>query len=465
MVRIARVGSRVRRDVQSLLAEGDSGRRVLDDYALGIEAMRRRDSGPEEPQDPLSWRFQAAIHGLAGVRPSVDHPKLWATCRHNSWFFLPWHRVYLWAFERIVQHHIGDDGWSLPYWDYTKRDDESSRILPEPFRVPQQGNELYTSKRDPAKNAPEQPTPIDFDHATADDALKIGQFALKGENPEATFAGGVVEDVTPVQSARGSLEGTPHGWVHGDVGGDSGLMSAFQTAGLDPIFWLHHANIDRLWDVWIKLYGADALPDGDAWLQTKFPYFDLDGTKKKRAVGDILASEDLGYVYESTDPPAPPAVMAAVAARRPVAVGKTRLVGATSDVPFATRTDVDIGLEGEHQGLLAAAARQTPSRWFLRVEDVRGKHPAMPGYDVYLNDRRVGSVASFGIREASEPGDQHGGTGLTDVFDITDVVADLHDDGAFEPRKVKVTVVPAGSGGEAREGGDVRAGRISIYAG
>ena len=44
--------------------------------------------------------------------------------------------------------------------------------------------------------------------------------------------------------------------VHVLVGGSDpnsnlpGLMSDPDTAGLDPIFWLHHANIDRLWEVW-----------------------------------------------------------------------------------------------------------------------------------------------------------------------------------------------------------------------
>ncbi|MFL5890025.1 MAG: hypothetical protein ACJ76M_13195, partial [Solirubrobacteraceae bacterium] len=94
-----------------------------------------------------------------------------------------------------------------------------------------------------------------------------------------------------------------------------------------------------------------ALPGGDARLATKFPYFDIDGTKKELAIGDIVVSENLGYVYESTDPPGHPAVMAAIAARTPVAMGDTRLVGAASDVPFATRAEVDIDLEGKREGL------------------------------------------------------------------------------------------------------------------
>jgi tyrosinase len=463
MVRIARVAARVRRDVQSLLADGDGGRKVLEDYARGITAMRERDTGNGDPQDPLSWRFQAAIHGYPGLAPTLDHRNLWGSCRHNSWFFLPWHRVYVLAFERIVQHHLEDDTWSLPYWDYTKPDDEASRILPEPFRVPQRGNPLYTSERDANINDPDNPVPIPSRFATAEAALAVGQFALEGDQPEATFGGGVVKDVAPVQSARGALEGIPHGTVHGLVGGVDGLMSRFETAALDPIFWLHHANIDRLWDVWIGIWGADALPDGDAWLGTEFPYFDVDGRRTDLAIGDILVSEDLGYVYESTHPPSPPPVRAAIAAREPLAVPDARLVGAASDVPFARRAELDIELEGPREGLLAAAARSTPSRWYLRVEDVRGQNPGTPAYDVYLNDRRVGSVASFGIREASQRRGEHGGIGLTDVFEVTDVVADLHDEQALDPTRLKVTVVPAGVTGEAEEGGDVRAGRISVY--
>ena len=54
---------------------------------------------------------------------------------------------------------------------------------------------------------------------------------------------------------HGAIETQPHDWVHGLVGGglspqQPGLMSDPDTAGLDPIFWLHHANIDRLWEVW-----------------------------------------------------------------------------------------------------------------------------------------------------------------------------------------------------------------------
>ena len=42
-------------------------------------------------------------------------------------------------------------------------------------------------------------------------------------------------------------------------------MGGFDTAGLDPIFWLHHANIDRLWDVWLGQPGRANSTEA-AWL-------------------------------------------------------------------------------------------------------------------------------------------------------------------------------------------------------
>ena len=55
------------------------------------------------------------------------------------------------------------------------------------------------------------------------------------------------------------LEGFPHNKVHNCIGGVGavdpgpyGNMTNFLSP-LDPIFYLHHANMDRLWDVWTQL--------------------------------------------------------------------------------------------------------------------------------------------------------------------------------------------------------------------
>jgi tyrosinase len=68
----------------------------------------------------------------------------------------------------------------------------------------------------------------------------------------------------------GVLEGQPHNNVHNCVGGMSlqknngGFMQA-NLSPVDPIFFLHHSNIDRLWDVWTRKQIAkrySQLPNG-----------------------------------------------------------------------------------------------------------------------------------------------------------------------------------------------------------
>lgn len=478
-------GIRVRRDVQSLLTDGDDGEQVLRDYAEAITKMRQLDPGPDDPADPLSWRFQAAIHGLPGLQPSPSHPKLWSSCRHNSWFFLAWHRVYLLAFEKVIQFHLDDDTWALPYWDYTKTDDDTSRVLPAPFRSPRTNNPLFTSRREPSINAETNPQSLPAEFTDAIDALKRLDYALEAADSTTSFGGGIIVDAIPGVRARGTLELTPHGLVHGGVGGENppGLMSRFETAGLDPIFWLHHCNLDRLWDVWIVRHGADALPDDQVWLDTEFEYFDTDKQKKSKPIADILVSADLGYSYESIEPPAgTPAprprrfVRTLMAEPEGPEVAKPDIIGATTRVDFSRRSAVPIGIarRPEARGLVAPGGDGGTERWYLRVEDIEGKAPAVPAYGVYLNlpddaspaehaDRRVGTIASFGITEASEPAE--GGIGVTDVFEITDAVEALREAGSWDEESVWVTIVPMHVTGEAEDGGDVRAGRISIYAG
>jgi len=465
---------RVRRDVQSLIDEGDAGLAVLADYARAIEKMPL-DPDTGDPTDPRSWRFQAAIHGYPDLEGSIDHPRRWGSCRHGSWFFLAWHRMYLLFFERMVQFHLGDPSWSLPYWDYTKVDDEAARILPEPFRRPTTDNPLYVPERDERINHPDLPWPVPGYWSDARAALALTRFTIPPEEVEPTFAGGIVADVQPSMRARGRLELIPHGLVHNAVGG-GGLMSFFETAGLDPIFWLHHCNLDRLWDVWIGIHGAGAMPSDSAFLDTMFDFFDANGNMVSMAIREVLASDDLDYAYESTAPPVGtpvPEMVAGLTGAEGADMGTPELVGATTDVSLARRTTVDIPLAGAAAGIAPEAA---PSRWLLRVEDVTGTNPATPAYEVYLNvpegespadhlNRRAGTIASFGIPEASRPDAEHGGVGITDVFDVTQVVQTLQDEDDWDRGAVSVMLVPVGLEGPAEEGGDVHAGRVSLYAG
>jgi tyrosinase len=57
---------------------------------------------------------------------------MWNQCQHQGWYFVNWHRGYVFAFEAIIAKTIKDLGgpadWTLPYWNYL---DASMEILLE----------------------------------------------------------------------------------------------------------------------------------------------------------------------------------------------------------------------------------------------------------------------------------------------------------------------------------------------
>lgn len=228
---------------------------VFEWYAKGIAEMRKRSI-----VDPTSWRYQAAIHAYDRSRdplrqqgealPSqADQRHFWNQCQHASWFFLPWHRMYLGYFEQIVQASIsaiGGPDWALPYWNYSDAANPNARKLPLAFTLERMrngdANPLWIDERLRGNDNAIVATPNQASVRAAlidpnFDAPPVGGLAGFGE-PQTGFmhSGGIGAPI-------GKLESTPHGTIHGAVGD---FMGAFNTASLDPIFWLHHASIDRL---------------------------------------------------------------------------------------------------------------------------------------------------------------------------------------------------------------------------
>ncbi|HEX2095130.1 MAG TPA: tyrosinase family protein [Longimicrobiaceae bacterium] len=159
--------------------------------------------------------------------------------------------------------------FALPYWGYSPT---GRRDLPEPFRWPPSPvtNPLFVPERDPSVNTGE---PL---RASAVDS-------------------GAAMPHTSFWSFQTALEGTPHGMVHVGVGG---YMRLVETSALDPIFYLHHANIDRLWEVWLALGGGRENPTDSDWRNREFNFYDENG-KTVRMKGDeiVRTAEQLAYRY------------------------------------------------------------------------------------------------------------------------------------------------------------------------
>ncbi|MCB1506780.1 MAG: tyrosinase family protein [Hyphomicrobiaceae bacterium] len=112
-----------------------------------------------------------------------------------------------------------------------------------------------------------------------------------------------------------SLEGNPHGTVHGAVGGEMGFVN---SSARDPIFWLHHANIDRLWDVWVRLADGRQNPSATrTWAKQKHS-FDTTASKVM-ATADLLDSRNqLGYIYDDYE--IEPITTSVVVASEPIVI-------------------------------------------------------------------------------------------------------------------------------------------------
>ncbi|WP_223830376.1 tyrosinase family protein [Nocardiopsis quinghaiensis] len=241
----------VRRDVAGLFDAGTGAwAPELYWYAKAVGWMKR-----QQQTDPSSWRFQWYTHGKP-QRERNDPPE-WHQCPHGDRYFLPWHRWYLYYFERIVRNVIVTEldqdsmaDWALPYWNYahlvpggTPEASEEWRRVPLPFRQrrihnPQgqeeEDNPLYLPVDKEGRCLGDKPMPLDVVDPAA--AMREEFFWLPEE-----------QEIGHAGFSR-VLEGSPHGQVHGSTGG---LMGAVPTAAGDPVFWLHHANVDRFWAAWL----------------------------------------------------------------------------------------------------------------------------------------------------------------------------------------------------------------------
>src|SRR5262245_40267416 len=198
-------------------------------YARAIREMQTRPA-----TDPKSWAYQAAIHDFAaGSTPSTppfpsssEQSRFWRQCQHFCWFFLPWHRMYLLHFERIVADAIeqlgGPPNWALPYWNYGDVDNADARRLPPEFSAQTMpdgsANPLRVEERDAGNNGELVGEPEDAD---ACPALRKTQFVSQGVGGDPGFGGGQsgFNHGGGFGRIAGELERVPHGAIHVAVGG------------------------------------------------------------------------------------------------------------------------------------------------------------------------------------------------------------------------------------------------------
>jgi tyrosinase len=154
-------------------------------------------------------------HGTLGELVDIHHGFYG---QHSNLLLLPWHRIFLMLFEEALHYYHPDV--CIPYWDWTRAEEQS---------FPDWLLDVHPDVHTPTTTL----TVIRSPQSSANLA------SITSMTPTAMAK----TNYTDFSSWINGIHGSIHGWV-------GGTMSSPATSPADPVFWLHHANLDRLWWVW-----------------------------------------------------------------------------------------------------------------------------------------------------------------------------------------------------------------------
>ncbi|KAI3708215.1 hypothetical protein L2E82_37369 [Cichorium intybus] len=287
----------------------------IEKYQKAIQAMRDLPDS-----HPHSWKQQGMIHCAycngGYTQEQSGHPDKQLQI-HNSWLFFPFHRWYLYFYERILGKLINDPTFALPYWNW---DNPSGMQLPAMFEDNGKKNPLFDPLRD-AIHLPPAIFNVEYAGAdTGDSCIKqIGinlssmyrQMITNSCDTKRFFGGEFVAGNDPLTSefnAPGTIEKGVHTAAHRWVGNrrmaNGEDMGNFYSAGYDPLFYVHHANVDRMWKIWRDVdMKRHKDPDSSDWLNASYVFYDENENLVRVYNRDCVDIRRMGYVYERSEIP------------------------------------------------------------------------------------------------------------------------------------------------------------------
>jgi len=284
-------GPPIRYDVASA-----QGQAMLAIYARAVGLMMALPA-----TDPRSWTFQWYSHWVKGAQDSSGKTSqlssifgagsspakslaqvMWDGCQahgdnEDENFFLPWHRLFVMAFENIIRGVTGEPSFTLPYWNYL---DAGQRSIPPQFRQASDPvwGPLFNANRNAAVNAG-------------------GAIASAADLSPEVLTETTYSSLGADQGFCANLDLGLHGTVHVGVGNSTDGMGLVPWAADDPIFWLHHCNIDRIWASWNALGNAN--PSDAEFTSKPFPFADPNGSQVVFTAGQVLSLQQAGYGYDA----------------------------------------------------------------------------------------------------------------------------------------------------------------------
>ncbi|KAI3971792.1 hypothetical protein MKW92_027931, partial [Papaver armeniacum] len=268
-------------------------------YNKAIEIMK---SLPYE--DPRNYIRQANMHCLYCTGSYNQQHSNSLLKIHRTWLFFPWHRMVLYFHERILGSLIGDENFALPFWNW---DSPDGMFIPDMY--------LNGSMADESSHLPPQVADINYDYVesglgtsdqiSANVALMYNQMVSGAKKAELFMGCPYKAGENGFCDGPGTIELAPHNPLHAWVGSNSNAeredLGAFFTAARDPIFYAHHSNVDRLWNVWNELRGNKPLIEDPDWLESTFFFHNEKSQLVRIKVKDVLDTSKLRYTYDNVE--------------------------------------------------------------------------------------------------------------------------------------------------------------------
>jgi hypothetical protein len=239
-------------------------------------------------------------------------------CAHSVEPFIAWHVPYLYEFEQLlnIYNHSNDKEYiALPYFDISQQDYNYSFLNCPDITILY--NEETVTIRNPLASAYYYPngqkTKISRNGIIIA-TCKKDQIRLKTVRRQlfnTLHAKTYEEFSSQVVSLQKTYKPygyvpleTPHNSIHDIIGGDGGNMSDIAISAFDPIFWLHHCNMDRFFYNWLKHIAIDDATFSKNCLEatlapfSKRPIFGWQNNKTDFILlKDVLDIHQYPYVY------------------------------------------------------------------------------------------------------------------------------------------------------------------------
>ncbi|KAF5814688.1 putative catechol oxidase [Helianthus annuus] len=437
----------------------------IDKYRAAIAAMKAL---PDD--DPRSWKQQGKIHCAycngAYSQEMNDHKELKLQV-HNSSLFYPFHRWYLYFYERILGSLINDPTFALPYWNW---DSPMGMLLPAMLETPvtdpsgktERSDPKFNSLFDPYRNVAHLPPSIlDLNYrGTESGAYCVDQISsnlstmytqmVSSATTRDAFFGTNPDPVTA--STAGTIERGAHTAVHIWVGNprmtNNEDLGNFYSAGYDPAFYLHHANVDRMWKVWKDLSpSTNKDPDNDDWNNASYVFYDENKNLVRVYNKDCVDINKMGYDYEDSRIPWIKSRPVARVKASKVAAKSVGVVKKVEEIKFPVKLDKIVKVLVKRPATNRSESDKKKATEMLFLNGINYNSEQFFKFDVLVDDvddgiETTASSSEFAGTFAQVP---HGLRGEKMVmrsgaaFGITELLEDIEAEG---DEYVLVTLVP-----------------------